>query len=162
MVARKAGMIDQESPAPWDLEDTDDNSEESPLIPKDTYEIKYCSHEVGYYFGKAEKLKIVWQIVMPIKYAGLKIPSYCNYAYKKFPKPSKYWSWWVVANGNRKPERTEKSRMSPQIFKDKVFEACIETVKPKFRNGKVKPDVFHYSQVTDLLSITIGKDEPPI
>ncbi len=63
-------------------------------------------------------------------------------------KPSvgtKYYQNWVIANGNKMPERRE--RMSSRVFLNGMFEVCVETVKPKFPDKEEKPECFHYSIV---------------
>jgi hypothetical protein len=139
-----------------DEQDIDHEEEYDVLIPEGTYEVKCCKHEAKTYFSGAKKLKIVWEVVSPLKHAGVKVESYCNYEYKKFPKKSKYWGWWVTANNNIKPPRPYKTWMTPRKFEGKVFEVYVEVIKPKFKNGQIKPEVHHYSLVTDLISITVG------
>jgi len=63
-------------------------------------------------------------------------------------KPSvgtKYYKNWIIANGNKVPER--KDRMFPKVFRNGIFEVQVETVKPKFPDGEEMPACFHYSIV---------------
>ena len=71
---------------------------------------------------------------------------------KKIKSGSKYYKNWVMVNGWSKPSKNAK--MSPRIFKNKIYEIRTRTTKPK-HNGKEMPENFWYSVVDEILEVSV-------
>ena len=69
---------------------------------------------------------------------------------KKIKSGSKYYKNWVMVNGWNKPSRNAK--MSPRIFKNKIYKIKTRTTMPK-HNGKEMPENFWYSVVDEILEV---------
>lgn len=76
-----------------------------------------------------------------------------------FPTSNFYRSWAIAHGG---PPRSRNTKMSPRLFKGKLFRVLTTTVKPKHRiaaeDGKMRPGpflpaTFWYSKVACLLSL---------
>lgn len=127
-----------------------------PLIPEGRY-IAQCIHcERGQSHYLSLKLfltfRIIWGEFMETELfmAINLIDSRTKRPFKKVPIGSKYYKSWVIANANRRPNRTD--RMTPSIFKNGIFEVSVRTVRPKYPDGKAEmPDGFHYSIVDFII-----------
>jgi hypothetical protein len=60
---------------------------------------------------------------------------------------SKFWRWWVIANGGMPAKKRQK--MSLRSFKDAIFEAHVEDTK-KCADNREKYDFEKYSTVVEL------------
>jgi hypothetical protein len=121
-----------------------------PLIPEGTYQVCCLRFEKGVSHRGAYKMFLTLKIINPGQYMGTEIFMSINLLdtrtgkpFKKVPRGSKYYEQWVIANNNIPPKRND--RMSPEVFKNGVFEAIVRTVRPKFPDGTEKPLCFHYS-----------------
>jgi hypothetical protein len=79
---------------------------------------------------------------------------------------SNFYRAWAVAHGG--PPRSRNTRMSPQIFRGKLFRALTATVKPKHRitghDGKIRPgpclpEAFWYSKISCLLTLEVTNEK---
>lgn len=123
-------------------------------IPEGTYTVICLGGKEGLYFNST-KLFLKFIVLNPETYEGIELPMYINLTYsgtsqpfKKVPSSSKYFSQWVIANNNERPNRQDK--MSSRIFKDGIFEAVVTTVKPKFPDKTEQPESLHYSKIDYL------------
>jgi len=82
------------------------------------------------------------------QYQGVEVPMFLNANYERIPFGSKLYQCWMIANDCKRPSRTD--RMSLKTFKEHVFTIGVKTVKPKFRDGKEKPEPFWYSRVDEI------------
>jgi hypothetical protein len=46
--------------------------------------------------------------------------------------------------------------MSPQVFKNKIFLVKVRDAKPKYGDGTYKPEMFVYSVVDRIISVSAG------
>jgi hypothetical protein len=74
----------------------------------------------------------------------------------KVPQGCKYYTAWCIANGLRRPQRARLKEMPPLKFKDKVFDAEVVDVKPRWITGREQPELFQYSRVDILYELVIG------
>ena len=126
-----------------------------PLIPDGTY-LAQCIHfEKGQSHHNSLKLFLHFRIYEG-QFEGSELFKAMNLTdsktgkeFKKVPRGSKYYEAWVIANFNELPARGE--RMPPRIFKNGIFEVKTRTVKPRFTDGREKPECFRYSVVDYLI-----------
>ena len=71
----------------------------------------------------------------------------------KIKTGSKYYKTWTMVNGWNKPTRNAK--MSPRLFKNKIFKVKTRTVKPQ-HNGNEMPEHFWYSVVDEIVEVVAG------
>jgi hypothetical protein len=77
-----------------------------------------------------------------------------NMAYNgKMPTGNKYFKTWCMVNNWNRP--TRNAIMSPRIFKNKVFDILVRTVKPP-HNGIAMPKDFYYSVVDSIVKVNTG------
>ncbi len=129
--------------------------QERMLIPEGKYTAQCISANKGLIgvettagtFSRAPKIVLKFQIIDG-PHMGSVIPLFINANYTQFPESSKFYQIWVIANNNLKPKRRDK--MSLDVFKNHVFTIGIVTVKPNFKDGTPKPEVFWYSKVDEV------------
>jgi hypothetical protein len=73
-----------------------------------------------------------------------------NFCFGKTRKTFLEFVNWVMVNSWNKPSRNAK--MSPRIFKNKIYKIKTRTTKPK-HNGKDMPENFWYSVVDEILEV---------
>jgi hypothetical protein len=129
-----------------DFEGYFEAGEPRPLIPEGIYKARFIEIQKGQWNG-TPKIYLWFQIIEPYEYEGVKIRMLMN-AYRKPSNGSNYYKAWVIANGS-KPARID--RMSPDIFKGRIFEVFVETVKPKNKAGFYEPESLHYSKIACLI-----------
>ena len=120
--------------------------EKRPLIPEGVYEAQCIKIERHRSHSSSKKIFFHFKIFdwmklddQPVLFMAMNDPG------KKVSAATNYYKNWVVASGNKVPER--KDRMSLKVFQNGMFEVRVETVKPKFPDGEEKPECFHYSVV---------------
>jgi len=124
-------------------------SEIPPAIPDGEYEAMFIKAEKNWMWGE-EKLFLWFQITTPGEWVGQKFYAAFNIPPKgKFTASNKFWLWWVFAEG-RRPDRFD--RMSPTVFKNKVFRVRMRTVLKTAKQTDRTPEQ-QYSIVDELLSI---------
>ena len=113
-------------------------------------------------YGKSEKIALMFQIIEG-EYMGAILPMFLSSPEKgKVPQGSKYYVFWSIANGNRKPTRSRLKEMPLSKFQNKVFRAEVVTVKPKWITGDRReieveqPEHLFYSRVDILYELIIG------
>ncbi len=119
-----------------------------PLLPDGTYIAQCINYNKNVSFGgRSRKIYIRFKIIEG-PYAGSELFMPFNYpANSKFTPGYKYWQYWVMVHG-RPPSKNAK--MSPKIFKNKIFKIRTRTVKRKFINGKDMPSNCDYSVVDSI------------
>ena len=98
-------------------------------------------------YAKTPKAVLIFRITDG-QYQGKEIPMFLNVKYQRIPAGSKFYHCWVIANDCLKPKR--KDRMSLEVFKNRIFSVGVKTVRPKFTDGKEKPQTFWYSRVNEI------------
>jgi hypothetical protein len=137
------------------IEDNFVAGENRPLIPDDKYQVKCIHYETGRSHHNSIKLFLHFKIIEG-KYFETTLFMAINLSdsrtgkeFKKVPSGSKYYESWVIANNNQLPSRGD--RMSPKVFKNKIFEVKTRIVRPKFNDGTEKPECFHYTVVDHII-----------
>ena len=134
-------------------------------IPAGKYNLKCIKagkqniwHQGGSGWGRSEKV-ILWFEVFEGDHAGEIIPAFLPLNGHRIAQGSKYFQFWVVANGLRRPLRNRIKEMPPSKFLNKVFEGKVVDVKPKWGDGREQPELFHYSRVDALYELVIGNPD---
>lgn len=123
-----------------------------PRIPEGEYEAVCFKVEVSRYLGSEKKLYVHFRIING-EYQGTELFETLNFNYKSFPRGSKYYTDWSIANG-KLPIR--KDKMSPKVFKEKAFLVKVRDVKPKHEDGTTKPEIFWYSVIDRIIEKVAG------
>lgn len=122
-----------------------------PVLPDGEYEAVCTSAEVVefYKFGRARKLFLHFQIYSG-EHAGTRLflPMTAPATGEKVGRGSKLYANYLIANGHPPGRR---DRISLKVFKGRLFRVMIKTVSPTFENGRLKPERFHYSIISELL-----------
>jgi hypothetical protein len=125
-----------------------------PLIPNGMYEAQCIAHNSGFHIGKTRKTFLHFKILDPIEHIGKKIFMVFNMPYdKEIKMGSKYYKTWCFVNNWQKPSKN--SKMSPRLFKNKIYKITTRTVKPK-HNGKEMPNNFWYSVIDEIVQVLAG------
>lgn len=110
-------------------------------------------------WGGSEKV-VLWFEITGGEHSGKVVPMFLPLQKDKYgkttgkvPQGSHYFTYWVIANGLKWPERARLKEMPVSKFVDKVFEGEVVDVKPKWNNGKEQPELFHYSRASVLYSL---------
>jgi hypothetical protein len=121
-----------------------------PLIKNGTYEAQYFKPE-DIFICKTRKRVLKFRVTMG-EYQGVVLPMFFNMPYnKKIKQGSKYYKTWCMVNGWQKP--TRNARLSPVIFKNKVYKIKTRTARPEY-NGAPMLEKFWYSVVDSIELIT--------
>lgn len=139
-----------------DLEVDDLGEEFRSFILPGEYEAQCITSKEFRQYGGIKKLALTWELTL----SGtneVRIPQFFNMDHKVFKENSFYYEAWVIANNCRRPQRRTRAHMSPKIFLGIIGKVIVVTVKPKFENGDLKPEVFHYSKVQRLLSLSSNR-----
>jgi len=128
------------------------------LIEQGEYEAQCIAYKEFRQFGGKQKLCLEWDFSISGG-QGIILPQYFNMEHKTFKDNTKYHTDWVIANNLIRPARPTRAYMSPKIFINVIGIVSVKTCKPKFGNGKEKPDVFHYSVVECLYSLSMPNSE---
>jgi hypothetical protein len=119
-----------------------------PLIPNETYIAQCISYDIHESYGGRSRKIYLHFLIIEGPYEGNKLFMPFNYpSNRKFTPGHKYWQYWVMVHG-RTPSKNAK--MSPKIFKNKIFKIKTRKVKRKFPNGKDMPSDFDYSIVDTI------------
>ena len=129
------------------------------LLPEADYLVS-CASAFGPYRSRqfGEKIILTFQVIEG-RYAGERIQAY--YRPSRHPT-SRWYRAWALANDGL-PSRNAK--LSPRIFRGKIFRAAVSTVRPRHRDtgpdGKVRygdelPKLFHYSKISNLLALEVA------
>lgn len=121
-------------------------------IPEGEYDAVCIKVEKSRYLGSEKRLYVHFQIVDG-EYQETQLFETFNINYQSFPRRSKYYTDWSIANGGL-PKR--RDRMSPKIFLKKVFRVKVRDVKPLYEDGKAKPEMFKYSVVDRIVEKVTG------
>ncbi len=132
-------------------------------IPRGKYLLKCVKagkaniwHEGKGGWGRSQKI-ILWFEVVQGEYMGKILPMFLPLGKNgKVPQGSKYFTAWCISNGLQRPQRARLKEMPPIKFKNKVFDAEVVDVRPRWINGVEQPDLFHYSRVDVLYCLVIG------
>lgn len=139
-----------------------------PLIPEGIYQVQYVRHDGPVVTGPPRKVGqapekrifVWWEIVECGEYLGVSLFQ----SYKFYPRygiGSKFYTNWVIANSGIRPRA--RTRMNPNIFRGKIFKACVSKTSSKYESGslkgKPKPDCVQYSVVSELMELLTSKAE---
>ena len=109
-------------------------------------------------WGRSEKI-VLWFQVFGGEHSGVIIPTFLTTGENgAVHQGSKYFVFWVIANGLRKPLRSRLKEMPMCKFEGKVFEVEVVDVKPKM-SGKELPDLFTYSRVDYIYELIVGNPD---
>jgi len=129
-------------------------SDPRPRIPEGKYEAVCIKVEVSSYLANEKRLYLHFQIITD-EHMGVKIFGIYNYSYKSFPRGSKYYTDWSIANGAL-PKRAD--RMTTRVFKGKAFLVKVRDAIPRYDDGTPKPKMFRYSVVDRVIERLTGQD----
>ena len=125
-----------------------------PLIPDGIYEAQCVKYDSSFKLGKTRKTFLHFRILEPGSHFGKQIFMAFNMPEtKKIRMGSKYYKTWCMVNSWKQPSKNAK--MSPRIFKNKIFKVKTRTVQPKL-NGKKIPENFRYSVVDEIVEVMAG------
>ncbi len=125
-----------------------------PLIPDSKYEAQCVGYDNRFCLGKARKLFLKFQILTDGEHNGKKLFMAFNMSYDgRIKTGSKYYKTWCMVNGWQRPSRNTK--MSPRLFKNKIYAVKTRTVKPE-HNGEPMPEQFRYSIIDKILKVNAG------
>lgn len=139
-----------------DLEVDDVEKEFRALILPGEYEAQCSGSKEFRQYGGLKKLALTWELSLS-GMPEVHLPQFFNMDHRVFKEHSFYYEAWVIANNCRRPQRRTRAHMSPKIFLGIIGKVIVVTVKPKFENGDLKPEVFHYSKVQRLLSLSSNR-----
>jgi hypothetical protein len=123
-------------------------------IEEGTYEAQCVGYKKFKQSGKINKLVLEWDFTLS-GMEGVVLPQFYNLNYKTFKNPTKYCTAWVLANKNRFPVRRKLGYMSPKIFMNIVGKVTVIHSKPRFLNGKEKPEVFKEPVVSEIIEVSV-------
>jgi hypothetical protein len=126
-----------------------------PHIPDGAYEAQCIKYDSSFQLGKTRKVFLHFRIVEP----GSNFQKQIFMAFnlpdkKKIRTGSKYYKTWCMVNGWKRPSKNAK--MSPRIFKNKIYKIKTRTVRPK-HHGKEMPEEFWYSVVDEIVEVVVGE-----
>lgn len=125
-----------------------------PLIPNEIYEAQCVKWDSTFYLGKTRKTFLYFRILDPGPHFGKEIFMAFNMPHKKrIRMGSKYYKTWCMVNGWKKPSKNAK--MSPRIFKNKIYKIKTRTSKPKIHENEMPKD-FWYSVVDKIIEVIAG------
>ena len=126
-------------------------ADDKPLIPDDVYEAQCIKYDSKFILGNTRKVFLNFKIIESGEHHGKVIFQAFNMPYNgRIKTGSKYYKTWVMVNKWQKPSRNAK--MSPRLFKGKIYNVKTRTVKPQ-HNGKEMPQQFWYSVVDEILDV---------
>lgn len=120
-------------------------------VPDKTYEAVVVRWERGEFYQR-KKLYLWWRIVSIGPHEGKELFMAFN-VFRKITKSSKYYQAWVLANKGVRPKKND--RMSPKIFRDKVFSIKTRTVVSGRKQGELDQDD-RYAVVDEILELCAG------
>jgi hypothetical protein len=125
-----------------------------PLIPDGVYEAQCVKYDSTFQLGKTRKTFLHFRILEAGPHCEKKVFMAFNMPdTKKIRIGSKYYKTWCMVNGWKKPSKNAK--MSPRLFKNKIFKVKTRTVKPK-HHEKGMPEDFWYSVVDEIVEVIAG------
>jgi hypothetical protein len=162
-------MHTQDAKSPWNAslpvkERIEKWSETRTKIPPGEYQLMCLEakkeriwHQGKDGWGESTKA-ILWFEVFGGKHMGAFLPAFLPVR-EKITQGQKYFLWWFIANGCRRPVRNRLKDMAFSKFKGKVFRGEVVDVKSKYPNGKPKPGSLSYSRVDILYELIIGNPD---
>jgi len=123
--------------------------------PYSNYEAQCFKYDSNFHLGKTRKTFLFFKILDHGPHFGKQIFMAFNMPFdKKIKTGSKYYKTWCMVNGWKKPSKNAK--MSPKLFKNKIYRIKSRTVKPKHYRDEMPKD-FWYSVVDGILEVVAGK-----
>lgn len=119
-------------------------------VPEGIYQATAIRHEYYPYYDRS-KLSLWFQIVDG-PHEGKELFMSFNINKKIFPS-SKYYKTRLIASKGLKPRRND--RMSPNIFKNKLFTVKVRTVSKGFK-GNILSIEDRYSVIDELIEVSAG------
>ncbi len=124
-----------------------------PLIPDGFYEAQCIKYD-SCFIAKSKKTFLHFKILDAGEHFGKQIFMAFNMPYdEKIKMGSKYFKTWCMVNDWKKPSKNAK--MSPRLFKNKIYKIKTRTVRPK-HNRKEMPKDFWYSVVDEISEVVAG------
>lgn len=133
-----------------------------PRIPDGKY-LAVCTRTFWHRGSRASGERIyIYFNILDGPHAGTELRLICRPS--RYPTSNFYRSWSIA---NDSPPRSRNTRLSPKIFKQKVFRILTGTVKPRHRisgpDGKQRPGEFlpehlWYSKVEAILSLEVTNE----
>lgn len=120
-----------------------------PFIPAGIYEAVCIKQEPSKYLACERRLYLHYQITSG-EFMAIKLFQPINFKYKHFPRGSKYYTEWSLAN-KALPKRRDK--MSPNVFLNKAYKIKVTTVRRKYPDGTFMPEMFNYSKVERIVEV---------
>jgi hypothetical protein len=140
-------------------------AEERTKIPEGTYSLKCVKaektgvwHQGGKAWAESKKI-ILWFEVFEGPYARQMVPAFLPLNNKKITQGQKYFQFWCIANGLRRPARNRLKEMPLSKFEGKLFSGEVVDVRPKYTNGRALPELFSYSRVDALYELIAGNPD---
>ena len=130
-------------------------AEELPVrIPPGEYDASCYDTEKGISWGGHESIYIKFRIYCG-EFDGTELFMACTYHPKsEITYRHKYYQQYSMANGGP-PQKGQ--RLSPSIFKNKMYRVLVRDTKRKFLNGQLMPAFHQYSVVDTILETLSGK-----
>jgi hypothetical protein len=140
-------------------------AENRPKIPPGKYQAKCLKAEKSGIWhagqggwGRSEKV-VLWFQIFGGECNGIIIPTFLTIGENgSVHQGSKYFIFWCIANGLRKPLRSRLKEMPLSKFETKFFDVEIVDAKPKL-NGRELPGLFTYSRVDCIYELLVGNPD---
>ncbi len=137
-------------------------AENRPKIPPGQYDMKCLKaekkgiwHAGQSSWGRSEKV-VLWFQVFGGEHSGIILPMFLTIGENgSIHQGSKYFIFWCIANGLRKPLRSRLKEMPLCKFEEKLFRCQVVDTKPRL-NGHDLPGLFTYSRVDALFELLAG------
>jgi hypothetical protein len=129
---------------------------EYPIMSDGIYMAQCTSYDLSFVMGRSRKLFLHFKILDEGEHFGKVLFMAFNMPNDGRIRPgSKYYKTYALVNGWRRPSRN--SKMSPKLFKGKVYRIKTRKANPPQPNGKDMPDDFKYSVVDSIIEVVTGR-----
>ena len=130
-----------------------DAEEYRPLIPDGDYIAQCFKYETALSFGNQPKVYLWFKILEGVQ-AEKEIFMACSLPKKgkKLTPGFKYYKIWQFVNGSPPSKGT---KLSPRLFKNKIFKIKTETVRRPFGDGEMS-ESHNYSKVGEIIEVHAG------
>ena len=118
-------------------------------IPDGNYVLR-CVHAGKFKYHSVIKIVLFFEVFESGEFEGKLIPMFFTLPSNgKIPQGSKYFKYWVMVNGWKRPERNRLKEMPISRFFGPGFNGVVVTVK-KDSAGEDQNEIFHYSKIESL------------
>jgi hypothetical protein len=133
------------------------------LIPPDAYDVMLMNKKPHFIYIFGSKRLVTYWLIQDLssEYHGteLTLSFQCPKKGKKWGALSKFAQCYRIATG-RNPDRFDTGRLSPNVFKHKLFRAQVVTVTgfndPQSRKWVERSPENYYSVIGTLLALNVG------